>query len=278
MEEQTTTNSVAQEATGVQHVNGVAIDDQGMAIAASDDGTQPEAATEEAGSHTEESDSANDSGEVDTTTSNEESSQPEVDKDLEKWAKAKGLETPTTESEIKMAKMARESEKAMHSAKGEAKSVLQEEAMKTNDSADPLAEKVASLEAKVAISDFYNANPDARAYDEKMGEALANDPAMLEYVRSTGNIKAVYALVKDADSAKEAESFKKEGGREALTQLANKQQAAAVKGSAVNSAPSSSEKITPQNVDELIGKNGQQWYMAHRDEINKVMDPTYNVN
>jgi hypothetical protein len=275
MEEQTTTNSVAQEATGVQHVNGVAIDDQGMAIAASDDGTQPEAATEEAGSHTEESDSANDSGEVDNTSQSNTSSQP--DAELTKWAQAKGLEL-TSESEIKLAKMARESEKAMHSAKGEAKSVLQEEAMKTNEMADPLAEKIASLEAKVAISDFYNANPDARAYDEKMGEALANDPALLEYVRSTGNISAVYGIVKSADTAKDAESFKKEGGREALTQLASKQQAAAVKGSAVNSAPSSSEKITPQNVDELIGKNGQQWYMAHRDEINKVLDPSYKVN
>lgn len=276
MEEQTTTNSVAQEATGVQHVNGVAIDDQGMAIAASDDGTQPEAATEEAGSHTEESDSANDSGEVDNTSQSNTSSQP-VDDELTKWAQAKGLEL-TSDSEIKLAKMARESEKAMHSAKGEAKSVLQEEAMKTNEMADPLAEKIASLEAKVAISDFYNANPDARAYDEKMGEALANDPALLEYVRSTGNISAVYGIVKSADTAKDAESFKKEGGREALTQLASKQQAAAVKGSAVNSAPSSSEKITPQNVDELIGKNGQQWYMAHRDEINKVLDPSYKVN
>jgi hypothetical protein len=275
MEQQTTTDSVAQEATGVQHVNGVAIDDQGMAIAADDDRTQLEAATEEAGSHTEESDSANDSGEVDTTSSNEKSSQPE-DTELTKWAQAKGLEL-TTETEIKMAKMARESEKAMHSAKSD-KSVLQEEAMKTNDSADPIAEKLASLEAKVAISDFYNANPDARAYDEKMGEALAEDPALLEYVRSTGNISAVYGIVKSQDSAKEAESFKKEGGREALTQLASKQQAAAVKGSAVNSAPSSSEKITPQNVDELIGKNGQQWYMAHRDEINKVLDPSYKVN
>lgn len=277
MEEQTTTNSVAQEATGVQHVNGVAIDDQGMAIAASDDGTQPEAATEEAGSHTEESDSANDSGEVDNTSQSNTSSQP-VDDELTKWAQAKGLEQLSSESEIKLAKMARESEKAMHSAKGEAKSVLQEEAMKTNEMADPLAEKIASLEAKVAISDFYNANPDARAYDEKMGEALANDPALLEYVRSTGNISAVYGIVKSADTAKDAESFKKEGGREALTQLASKQQAAAVKGSAVNSAPSSSEKITPQNVDELIGKNGQQWYMAHRDEINKVLDPSYKVN
>lgn len=277
MEEQTTTNSVAQEATGVQHVNGVAIDDQGMAIAASDDGTQPEAATEEAGSHTEESDSANDSGEVDNTSQSNTSSQP-VDDELTKWAKAKGLEQLSSESEIKLAKMARESEKAMHSAKSEAKSVLQEEAMKTNEMADPLAEKIASLEAKVAISDFYNANPDARAYDEKMGEALANDPALLEYVRSTGNISAVYGIVKSADTAKDAESFKKEGGREALTQLASKQQAAAVKGSAVNSAPSSSEKITPQNVDELIGKNGQQWYMAHRDEINKVLDPSYKVN
>lgn len=276
MEEQTTTNSVAQEATGVQHVNGVAIDDQGMAIAASDDGTQPEAATEEAGSHTEESDSANDSGEVDNTSQSNTSSQP-VDDELTKWAQAKGLEL-TSDSEIKLAKMARESEKAMHSAKSEAKSVLQEEAMKTNEMADPLAEKIASLEAKVAISDFYNANPDARAYDEKMGEALANDPALLEYVRSTGNISAVYGIVKSADTAKDAESFKKEGGREALTQLASKQQAAAVKGSAVNSAPSSSEKITPQNVDELIGKNGQQWYMAHRDEINKVLDPSYKVN
>lgn len=272
MEDQTTTESVAQEATGAGQVNGIPVDEQGNAIPHDD--AQPEAATEEAGSHTDESDSVNDSGEVDNTISNEDSSQPE-DAELTKWAKAKGLDL-NSESEIKLAKMARESEKAMHSAKSEAKSAFQEEAMKVNDSADPVAERLASLEAKVAITDFYTANPEARDYDEKMGEALANDPALLNYVRETGNINAVYGIVKSADSAKDAESFKKEGGREALTQLANKQQAAAVKGSAVNSAPSSSETITPQNVDAMIAKNGHKWYMANRDTINKVLDPTYD--
>ncbi len=273
MEEQTITEPVAQENSGVSVQDGVAIDAQGMAIAA--DETQPEQAAGDAGSHTEESDSANDSGEVDNI--NESTSQPEVDPSLTKWAQAKGLDL-NSESEIKLAEMARNSEKAMHSAKGEAKSALQEEAMKVDGMADPVAERLASLEAKVAITDFYTANPDARDYDEKMGEALANDPAMLEYVRNTGNIQAVYALVKSQDSAKDAESFKKEGGREALTQLANKQGAVAVKGSAVSSAPSSSEKITAQNVDQLIAKNGQKWYMANRDAINKAMDPTYDTN
>lgn len=270
MADQTTTEPVAEETSGVQNIGGVAIDDQGMAIAA-DDGTQPEQAAEEAESHTEESDSSNDSGEVDNQTSNETEETVKVDEDLTKWAKAKGLDI-SSESEIKMAKMARESEKAMHSAKGEAKSALQEEAMKTNPVLDPVAERLASLEAKVAISDFYTANPDARSYDEKMGEALANDPALLEYVRQTGNIQAVYGIVRSADSAKDAESFKKEGGREALTQLANKQQAASVKGSAVSSAPSSSEQITAQNVDSLIAKNGQDWYMANREKINEVLE------
>lgn len=270
MDEQTTTESVAQEVAG--EVNGVAVDDQGMAIP---NASQPETATEEAESHTEESDSSNDSGEVDNKTSNEETSQPEVDPDLTKWAQAKGLEL-NSESEIKMAKMARESEKAMHTAKSEAKSVFQEEAEKpTEGELDPVAARLASLEAKVAINDFYAANPEARQYDEQMGEALANDPELLNYVRSTGNIKAVYSIVKAGDAQKDAESFKKEGGREALTQLANKQQAAAVKGSAVNTAPSTSEEITPQNVDALIEKNGQQWYVANREKINKVLDPSY---
>lgn len=270
MEDQTITEPVAQETAGAS-VNGIPIDEQGRAIPNAV--AQPEEAAEEAESHTEESDSDNDSGEVDNK--NEETSQPEEEKstdpELAKWAKAKGLEL-NSESEIKLAKMARESEKAMHSAKGEAKSALQEEAMKTNTMLDPTAERLASLEAKVAITDFYNANPDARAYDEKMGEALASDPALLEYVRATGNINAVYSIVRSADSQKDAESFKKEGGREALTQLANKQQAVAVKGSAVSSAPSSSEKITAQNVDALIAKNGQDWYMANRAKINEVLE------
>lgn len=273
MEEQTTTESVAQEATGVETRNGVQVDDQGQP--ANIDTTQPEAAAEEAVSHTDESDSVNDSGEVDNTISNEQSAQPEVDKDLAKWAKAKGLEL-SSESEIKLAQMARESEKAMHSAKGEAKSVFQEEAMKVNPELDATAERLASLEAKVAITDFYSANPDARQYDEQMGQALAEDPALLDYVRTTGNIDAVYALVKSKDSSKDAESFKKEGGREALTQLANKQQAVAVKGSAVSSAPSSSEKITPQNVDELIAKNGNKWFEKNYEAINKALDPHYD--
>lgn len=268
MEDQTITEPVAQETTGAS-VNGIPVDEQGSAIPNAE--AQPEAAAEEAESHTEESDSVDDSGEVDKTDTSQPEEEKSTDPELAKWAKAKGLEL-TSESEVKLAKMARESEKAMHTAKGEAKSALQEEAMKTNTALDPTAERLASLEAKVAITDFYNANPDARAYDEKMGEALANDPALLEYVRATGNINAVYSIVRSADSAKDAESFKKEGGREALTQLANKQQAAAVKGSAVSSAPSSSEKITAQNVDSLIAKNGQDWYMANRDKINEVLE------
>jgi hypothetical protein len=167
----------------------------------------------------------------------------------------------------------------MHDAKSKAKSVFQQEAEKpTPDELDPVAARLASLEAKVAINDFYAEHPEARAYDEQMGETLANDPELLNYVRRTGNIKAVYSIVKFNDAAKDAESFKKEGGREALTQLANKQQAVAVRGSAVNAAPATSEKITPQNVDALIEKNGYKWYLANRDEINRVLDPSYEAN
>jgi len=269
MDEQTITKSVAQEATG--EINGVAVDDQFNAIP---DVSQPDAATEEAGSHTEELDSGDDSGEVDNEIANEEDSQPEIDKDLSKWAKGKGLDL-NSESEVKLANMARESEKAMHSAKGEAKSVLQEEAQKMNPDLDPRDERLASLEAKVAINDFYNANPDARDYDEQMGEALSNDPALLDYVRSTGNIKAVYSIVKSGTAVRDTESAKREGGRDALTQLANKQQAVSPKGSAVSTAPSSSAKITPQNVDQLISKNGQKWFEKNYEAINKALDPTY---
>lgn len=228
--------------------------------------SQLEGAVAEAEGHTEGSES-NDSGEVDNSN---EAEAPEIDKDLAKWAEAKGISLDN-EKEVKIAQMARESEKSMHQTKQE-KSELQKTLAPQEDYVAPptpdsdVMSELQQVKLQLAVQDFYSRNPEARELDSQMAEIVQERPHL------ANDLEALYALTKTRVTSDQSESLKKEGGREALTQLANKQQAAAVKGSAVNSAPTTSETITAQNVDALIAKNGQEWYMKNMDTINKVLE------
>lgn len=235
--------------------------------------SQLEGAVVEAEGQAEVSES-NDSGEVDISNNNEESEAQaetlEIDKDLAKWAEAKGVSIDS-EKEVKLAQMARESERSMHQSRQE-KSELQktlapEESYVTPPTEDTdVMSELQQVKLQLAVQNFYQLNPEARDLDTQMAEVVQERPHL------ANDLEALYAFTKSKQTGSQAESLKKEGGREALTQLANKQQATAVKGSAVNSAPTTSESITAQNVDSLIEKNGQAWYLKNMDQINKVLE------
>lgn len=262
MEEKTTTESSAVENTGEStqnQIQGVPVDEQGVAIPDTES-SQPVKAEEEAVSQAEGTESTNqDSGEIDNSNQQQD--------DLAKWAANKGISV-STESERKLAEMARESEKAFHQKAQEASSNKMQETVSNADliqSDDPVASELATIRSQLAITNFYAANPDARQYDEKMGEVLAEDPALLEYVRQTGNIDAVYKIARASDIESKVDELKNDGGREALTTLAAKQNATAIKGSATNTAP------TTSNID--LDNMSRDEYIRLRDsgELNKIL-------
>lgn len=268
MDESTTTNSPNQ--VGVQ--DGIAIDDQGMAIPdqSNDTGTQPDEGgeAEAAGTPTETSPDTSETT-ADTSTAENQSND-----EILSWAEKKGLEIdPDNPNEVKLARMQREAEQAAHAKFAEAKALRDEVKSTTtdisDDAIDELRTEVRTLKAQNSIDSFYRDFPDAKDYDAEMAELVREDPNMLELAMA-GNLKPLYALAKlnKLDDAKD--ELRRDGGREALKTLAQKQQATAITGNAVTSTLSS-DKITPQNVDRLVAQHDQEWFQANYDAINKAM-------
>jgi hypothetical protein len=98
MDEETTTDAPVE--SGGQHVNGIAIDDQGMAV------PQPE--------ETESAEAVQETTETEEVQEAEATSEPSEDEQLAKFAETKGLELDSDNAK-KAAKMAMNAEKLMHS-------------------------------------------------------------------------------------------------------------------------------------------------------------------
>jgi hypothetical protein len=123
--------------------------------------------------------------------------------------------------------------------------------------------RVQRMEIKESIRDFWDANPEAKQLEAEMAK-IAVDAGL--YGSPESILKASYAMAAMNNSG----AVKSQGKREALESLAHKQQAAVPTGNAVNSSMTSNA-ITPQNVDRMVGANSYEWYIQHRDEINKAM-------
>jgi hypothetical protein len=98
---------------------------------------------------------------------------------------------------------------------------------------------------------------------------------MAEIVQSRPHLQndldALYALA--ANSPSRAAELKTEGGRQALTNLAQKQSAVPPTSSASTGNTVNPDRITPDNVDQLVGQHmgDTKWYKAHESEINRAM-------
>lgn len=260
MAEETTTEAPAE--TGEQTIQGVTVDDQGMAV------SEPET--------TEPAEAVQETTEPEQKETQAEA-EPSDEEQLTKFAETKGL-TLDSDNAKKAAKMAMEAEKRMHQATSKA-SELEKVARITDEQVPEGATpqevdnlRVRNLELKLDIQSW-KSNPDNKsklAYEQEMVKVLA-DPIKKQLVQGGYlSLDDVYNIARGGDASVDA-NLKSEGKREALESLAHKQQVAVPTGNAVNPQGGGNAKITPQNVDRLVGQNDVTWYQEHLDEINAAM-------
>lgn len=215
---------------------------------------------------------------VDTTTDavpQDTSYEPSQEDDNSKWLASKGIDPTDPEAINKLAKSAREAEK-MATQKAQRASELERS---MNEMSDYSAEEVAistgqdpellkrlqRFEVKSAIRDFFDVHPDAKQYEQEM---VTN---MLEgglYGSPEAMLKAAYAMAVANDNNVDRSQIQ----RQTLENLAQKQTASVPRGNATNSGvTSSTSKITPQNVDQLVATNNLEWFKKNYDAINRAM-------
>lgn len=202
----------------------------------------------------------------------DEAPQPAED-DTSKWLQAKGIDPSDPEAINKLAKSAREAERAMHQKAQRAKELERSMTELSDESAEQVAlstgqdpellKRVQRFEVKNTISEFFAENPDAKQYEQDMIQEMTNSGL---YGSPEAMLKAAYAMA----VAKNPDKVRSQARKETLENLAQKQQASVPTGNATN-AGISSQKITAQNVDELVAKNDLAWFQKHYDEINRAM-------
>jgi len=235
-------------------VDGVAPDD-----VVSTETTQPKQteAVAEAKAETSDQDEA-----VSEAGSNAPETQAE-DFDAEAYAKKKGIDLDKV-SQKELVKMQYEAEKRMHEATSKSRE-LETQAIEnvgySGDTDDELRLSVNQLLVRDRVREFFDRNPDARDHEAKMAELVQERPHL------QNDLDALHALAaRESLSGKEAE-LKSQGGREALTNLAQKQQAIPPSANATNKSSYGAAKITPENVDDMVANMSQEEYLANREEI-----------
>lgn len=198
------------------------------------------------------------------------STEPSHDEDTLKWMEAKGIDPSSPDALTKLAKSAREAEKAMHQKAGEASQLKKSMESVSDDYAEQVAEatgqdpellkRVQRMEVRDAIQTFYAQNPGAADREADIAQVITERPYL------ANDLEAAYALVQ----AKNAQSLKSEGAKEALQSLAGKQRAAAPSGSAVN--PSTApQRITRALIAEKTQAGDIAWLNKHQGDINTLV-------
>ena len=259
MDEQTTTEAPVVD--GGSTIQGVVVDNQGRAVESQPETPEP---AEAVAPPTEEP----------TQEAPQEEEPAPADNSTVEWLKKKGIDPTTPEAIEKVAEMARNAEKAMHQ-KAQKASELEKSAKITDEQlpvdASPEERdnvRVRNLELKFAIQDWKQANPDKAEKEAEMASILVNDPVKRQLVQEG------YLTLDDVHSiavAGNVEAAKSEGKKEALQNLAQKQQAAVPTGNAVNPSGSNSQQITSENVDRLVAQNDLNWFMKNKAAIDKAM-------
>lgn len=217
-----------------------------------EDQSQPEEKVEDEGADTNADDSQPDS-EDDSAESDDDSAEEteteaeeaddnktteESDEDLKKWAAEKNL---PLDDPLALAKMNRELEKKMH-AQGQENGELRKQVGKqAEDSADKGEDSEVTdtrkLLHQLAVTDFYLNNPEARQYDGKMAELLAEKPHL------ANDFEDLLTLAKARTSDEELLEARKQGEQAALKKQNQTQRQGAPSRSATTQKPS--EKKDP---------------------------------
>lgn len=198
------------------------------------------------------------------TSESEETEPTEVDNsdetELKEWAAKKNL---PLDDPLKIAKMYRESEKQLGK-KGQKEGQLKAAVTDANTSAG--VDDVQALRNEVTALSFYIQHPEAKAYESEMVTILEDKPWL------ANDLEVVLDAAKGRSStAQQLVAERQAGKKEALAQAEKANRASQPRSSAANPSYNSSSKITLDNVDELIGRNGQDWFVKNRDKINAVL-------
>lgn len=203
---------------------------------------------------------------VEETKVSQDTKEPTQAVDITQWAKSKGLEiNPENPTEVKLATMQREAEQKMHQATEQAKKVVPLPEL-LEDVADPtinrIVERQNELELKQYVTNWFNANPELSQYREDLARISAERP----YLHDMEDVAA--HLYREP---KFIERLQNEGGKKALTNLAQKQSNIPPASAATNSSEFSTGNITPQNVDQMVANMSVDEYKKRLPEINKAL-------
>ena len=251
MDENTTTESTVE--TGGQTIQGVAINDQGQAV------SEPET------TNTDEAVQATDEPSQDAPQDTEPSTD---DNSTAEWLKKKGVDPTSQDAIEKVAEMARNAEKAMHSKAQKASELEKAIDQGITDEADAIGMtdgdrlEIARIKTRLSVRDFFDTKPEAKQFEQAMVAELQKKPHL------AGDLDSLYANA--VINSGGVDSIKSQGKREGLESLAQKQQAAVPRGNAVT-ATSQSNKITAQNVDQMVASMSPEEYRKRLPEINAAM-------
>lgn len=203
-----------------------------------------------------------DSTEEPTEAPQQEESQADGD-DVQAWAEKKGL---PMDDPIKLAKMYRDAEKRMHEATTQVPKTpinppeLLEPTGDTNY--DQVVERQNVQEQRIYVRDWFDANPDMKEHRDDLSRIASERP----WLTNLDDVRAHYLASPD-----KLKSMKTEGGREALTNLAQKQQQTPPSAGATNANSYATNKLTSQNVDQMVAKMSPEEYQKRLPEINAAM-------
>ena len=185
---------------------------------------------------------------------------PEVDDKLQSFAKGQGIDdiNELSDRELKLLKIARDNKAEQDRTRQKASELEKTIESTSNEIAEQVAQStgqdpellkiVRRLEVKESVRDFWDAHPEAKAYEQEMIKVHQEKPYL------AGDLEALYAtaLVKSGGLDK----VKSQGKREVLTNLAQKQQATAPIGNATNSGAPKEKPFSDLSIAEMEAKLG----------------------
>lgn len=212
-------------------------------------------------STSQEEQTSDDAVSEESTPAEAKAADDKTDDEIIQWAEKKGLKiNPDNPNEIRLARLNLENDRKFHEST-QTKSAVQppeEVPLTGNEALDEVVARQNRAEMQLYVRDWFDANPDMKEHRQDLMKIATDRP----WLQNLDDVRAHFL----ADPSR-ADQLKQEGGKQALTNLAQKQQARPPAANATNAGVFESTKITSQNVDELVAKNDDAWYNAHRDEI-----------
>jgi hypothetical protein len=180
--------------------------------------------------------------------------------DLKEWAKSKGINPDDPDAILKLA---RDTERGFRQYSEKAKAEANELKSKVTASEDFTDSEAVIQEARVI--NFYNSKPEARNYDQKMGEIYArfqqSDPEFASHL--VRHLDTLYSMAKTEESNAEVMNARQQGKVEATEAIKKAQTASAPKVNATSSQPVQ-KGWTQERVQDVIASGK---YNEHREEI-----------